>query len=312
VWSHLVDPLVERGRRPQQRLEAHRRRAQRRAPQVARIVHREGQHRRLHLGAVDERETFLGLELDGLDAGSAQRVGRRRPHRPSPTAGRRVGHCDVALPHHRVGDVRQGRQVAARPDAALLRHHGVDAGVQHPGNGLRHRSACAAGLPQQHVGTQQHRRADHVGGKRLSHPGHVTPNEVALQLEELVGGNTYVGQLAKARIHAVDRLPGSQHALHRRAGTVGALRGLAADLDGGKLASDRDHIGDGEGITGEYDSLGHHWQYRPLTGEGGKGKPVGQLTRTLGPRSCGTASVPRTPGALVVRFRFPASLLSAL
>ena len=58
----LVNPRIERRRSAPQRLEAHRRRADRGAPEDLGVVHQEREQRGLRLGPVDEADPLLGRE----------------------------------------------------------------------------------------------------------------------------------------------------------------------------------------------------------------------------------------------------------
>ena len=81
---------------------------------TSRIVHQQREERRLRLGAVDEREPFLGREperREGPRVASAAAAGSG-PLVPS----------TLAFAHERQRDVAERREVAARAHASLLRH----------------------------------------------------------------------------------------------------------------------------------------------------------------------------------------------
>ncbi len=76
VRAVVVDPLVEGRGRAAERFQAHRRRAERRAPQDLGVVDHEGEQRRLGLGPVDEGEPLLGREPVRDEPGLGQRLRR--------------------------------------------------------------------------------------------------------------------------------------------------------------------------------------------------------------------------------------------
>ena len=64
------------------------------------------------------------------------------------------------------GQMREWREIAAGPDASLLRNPGRDARVQQRHQRLRQLGSHPAGGPEQHIGAEQHHRPHHVGRAR--------------------------------------------------------------------------------------------------------------------------------------------------
>ena len=83
----------------------------------------ERRHRRHELGAVDERKPFLRLQSDRREPGRRERVC---------PAGASAVHERLALADEGQRQVRERREVAARPHRPTRRDEGDDAGVQYP------------------------------------------------------------------------------------------------------------------------------------------------------------------------------------
>ena len=87
------------------------------------------------LRAVDQRQAFLGRELQRRDAGVAQALRAAGLRAPSTR--------NLALADQRQRHVRQRREVARRADRALARHERQQAGVVHREQRVDHRFAHA-------------------------------------------------------------------------------------------------------------------------------------------------------------------------
>ena len=105
----------ERDVRPEQRLDAHRRRDAGRPDEPVGVGEQERPDRAHQLGPVEEREALLGLEDERLEADLAQGDERRHVL---------AADLDPAAADERQGEVGERRQVAGRADRALLRHDG--------------------------------------------------------------------------------------------------------------------------------------------------------------------------------------------
>ena len=133
----------------------------------------------------------LARSTSGADAGLGQR-GR-------PADERTVGAPGLALAEQHEGRRRQGREVAARPERAVLAHDRRHAGVEQgehrlddhrPGPGEAHRQAA---------GTQQDHGPHDLPLDLGAHPGGVRAHERRLQLGRALGGDHRVGEGAEAR-----------------------------------------------------------------------------------------------------------------
>ena len=105
-----VNSRIERHRSTPQRLQRHRRSADRRAPQDLGVVHQQRQQSGLRLRAVDEGDPLLGRETEWHEAG-------RRECLVCPPIATKY----LALTHQRQRDVAERCQVTARADTSLLR-----------------------------------------------------------------------------------------------------------------------------------------------------------------------------------------------
>ena len=76
--TSAVDPFVESGRRPAQRFERHRAGDIGDAREAFRAEQSEAADRVHRLGAVEQREAFLGLEFSRLQSGPLESVARWR------------------------------------------------------------------------------------------------------------------------------------------------------------------------------------------------------------------------------------------
>ena len=161
MWSHGMDPLIERRRGAARRLEAHGGGTVRGVPQRPRVVDQQRGDRRLCLRTVDERQTFLGPQLHRLDAGLIERRGGGPPGAlPS----------DLTLTNQAQREVCEGCQIARGANTALLRHTRMDPCVEQRDEGSRERRSDTAGLSHQHVRPEEHHRAYDCHIQGLTHP----------------------------------------------------------------------------------------------------------------------------------------------
>ncbi len=249
-----MDPRVEWRRRPPQSLEAHGGGADSGPPQHFCVVHQQGQQRGLGLGAVDERDAFLGAELPGLDACRRE----RGPGRPALA----IRGQYLALAHHHHGHVRQRSEITARTHTALLRHPGQDPRIEETNQRGHQPRPDPAGGPSQYVGAEQHERTHGLGGKRRSHTGRMAPHQVYLQLLQVGRIDPHVGELAEPGVDAVHRPPGGYRRINQcPAGLKRALsRRSERDLHSG-IARGSYHVLDGERVAVDC-QLGHARNYR--------------------------------------------------
>jgi hypothetical protein len=107
---------------PEQGLHRHRGRHIGDAQQRTQVPDGEQLHPEDAIGAVDQRQALLRTERERLDPGLGERLGRR------PTLAGVV--ADLPLTDQRQGAVREGREVAARPQGPVFEHDWGDSGVE--------------------------------------------------------------------------------------------------------------------------------------------------------------------------------------
>ncbi len=124
----------------------------------------EREHRRHELGAVDEREPFLRLQLHGLETHPRERVRSGQPLAVEP----RLSFAD-----ERQREMRQRREVARGADRATARHDRQNASVKEREEQLHSLDPSPRVPFRQRVRAQEHRRADHLAGIRVTDPARV-------------------------------------------------------------------------------------------------------------------------------------------
>ena len=92
-------------------------------------------------------------------------------------------------PSKRKREMRQRREIAARPDRALLRNDRADAAIQHFHEQLDDFEPNPAKAEREHVRPQQHHRAHLWLGERTADAAGMAADEIDLQLLQLVGRN---------------------------------------------------------------------------------------------------------------------------
>src|SRR5258705_4840601 len=117
-----LDALVERDRRAEQRFQRHCAGDVSALPEAVCVNDRERRRRRVRLGTVDEDDPFFRAELDGPETVLPQHIGGRTTPVAVP---------QLALADQREREMRQWSQVAAGPDAALLRYRRMQTPAQH-------------------------------------------------------------------------------------------------------------------------------------------------------------------------------------
>ena len=244
VGTRCVDTGIEGGPGAPQGLQRQPGDGVRQAGQAAEFLMGQVAQGGDELGAVDEGQALLGLEDHGLETRCRQ--------------GRAPGHLVAVLPgqplaHQQKGHVGQGSQVAAGAHAALAGHHGHHILVQavcQQADGL---GADAAVALQQTVDASGHEGAGLVLRKRVAHARGMAADEVQLEQLQLVRCDDHRGELAEARVDAVDRAALGHDAVHHppilghhsEGGLVqdhGFARGDARQQRGGEgLSIEADH-----------------------------------------------------------------------
>src|SRR5262245_47669342 len=154
----------------------------------------EGTECRHELGAVDEREPFLRLQPDWLEADLRQRHGSGQ----AAAVDRRL-----ALPDQRQREVREWREVAACADRAPARHVREDAAVEaldKQFDGFDPRSRVAL---RERVCAKEHRGTDDLVRVRLADPARMAPQQPQLQLLRQLLGDRARDEATEARVDAV-------------------------------------------------------------------------------------------------------------
>ena len=102
-------------------------------------------------------------------------------------------------------EVRQRREVAARPDRSARRHDRVYPAIDQRQQQLQGLDANSGKPFREHIGAQRHRRADDRHRQRIADAGGVTAQEIHLQLGERVVRDPHVGEVAEPGVDAVRR-----------------------------------------------------------------------------------------------------------
>ena len=168
--------LVRRRERdigPKERLDAHRRDDRGGPDEPVGVGQQECPDRPHQLRPVEEREPFLRPEFQRFQADFLKRLHRRH--------GRPV-ELDLAAPDERQRQVRERREVAGCPDAALFRHDRVDAVRQVREEPVDDQRPAAAVAQRERVGPQQEHRADDLARKGRPDARRVAHQQPALEL----------------------------------------------------------------------------------------------------------------------------------
>ena len=206
----LVDLRQERRARPLQRLDRDRAGDVRGPRQPSRPHEPEREHRGHELGAVDEREPLLRLQLHGLETDPRERVRARQPLAVDP----RLPFAD-----ERQREMRERREVARGADRATARHDRQHASVEEREEQLDGLDPGPRVSLRQRVRAQEHRRADDLGGIRVADTAGVRAKEPQLQLGGLLFRDRDGHEAAEAGVDAVRVLAAPvRGALHELAG----------------------------------------------------------------------------------------------
>ena len=171
-------------RRSLQAVDAERRGDVGRARQPLGAGERQAEQRRGRLGAVDQGQTLLrraSVQPARSTARAPARAGRPTRALAPALAVPRFAFADQ---HQR--EVRQRRQVAARPDRSARRHDGMHTAIDQRDQQLERLDPNAGKAFRQHVRAQRHRRADDGHRQRIADAGGVAAQQIDLQLGERV------------------------------------------------------------------------------------------------------------------------------
>ena len=154
----------------------------------------ERRHRGHELRAVDQREPFLRLQPNRLEADGCERLGAAEQLAVDPR---------LALPDERQREMRERREVAAGADRATrrdVRQHPAVEALDQELDGLD----PSAGIPlRERVRAQQHRRADDLVRIRLTDAARVAAQQPKLELLDLLVRDRLRHEPAEPRVDAV-------------------------------------------------------------------------------------------------------------
>ncbi len=234
LTAHFMHPRIER------RIAAFGRIDRQRADHGRRFQHALGHEQAVQgqrsrdLGAVDQRQPFLGRQHHRLDAGVFQ-----------------CRHCrhdfavdaHIAFAQQRQRHVRQRRQIAGRADRSLGRNHRHDAGIDQCDHAIDHQCPDTGKTTRQAGDLHQHDQAHDGIAERLAGADRMRQDQVALQFLQLIVGDAGLGQDAETGVDAVGRIAAFQDVLHRRAGSVDRRIGRWRQRHVDRLRPDRAQIG---------------------------------------------------------------------
>ncbi|MBA7609554.1 hypothetical protein ES703_16745 [subsurface metagenome] len=149
-----------------------------------------------NLSAVDEGQTFLGLEDQGLQSQMLQGFRRRDGL---------AGQNHLPLAHQAKGHMRQGRQITAGSHRALGRDDRQDITVKKRPQLLYDFQTYSTVPLGQGDNFQQHGQADHICIQRRTDTDGMGSDEITLQCLVLVISDPHAAQLAETGVDAVDR-----------------------------------------------------------------------------------------------------------
>ena len=178
----------------QQPLHTHGRGDVGRRHQTPEIVDGQAQHPEHAVGAVDESQTLLLLQLDRLDASVEERIGRLH-HLPVDSHG--------PLTHQGEGTVRERREITGAPQRAELVHDRRDPRVEQGRIRGDHDGPHPRAPGGQGLDAQQHERADDLLLDLRARARGVRAHQGALQLAAQLHRDVPGRQGAKARRDAV-------------------------------------------------------------------------------------------------------------
>ena len=191
------------------------------------------------VGAVDERQALLLLELDRRDAGSRPgrrppASARRRPSRTSPSPMRASAQCE------------SGARSPEHPSEPYSCTTGAMPGVEHRHVGGQGLLADAGAPGRQGRDAQQHERPHDLALDLGAGAGGVRADQRALQLGALLDGDVPRGQRAEAGRDAVVRLGVVRQPADHLAGAPHLGQGLVGQAHRGTVARDPHDVLDAE------------------------------------------------------------------
>jgi hypothetical protein len=227
-----VQARVESPRRAEQGFDRHRRRHLCCSHQGADFGRRQHTARRHVLRAVDERQAFLHRETMRREAGAFERRGRRHAH----AAVERL-----AFAEQRQAEMRERREIAARPDRALLGNDRCDIGIEQSHERLDQRRADSRITARDRMRAQHEHGTHHRNRQRIAVAHRVAAHQIDLQAIDFVAGDARAREWTEAGVDAVERSATARRGGERGgcAGQIGARSGIERDARSRSDGADR-------------------------------------------------------------------------
>lgn len=287
VGTRGVDSGREGRHRAHEGLKAHASDHLRIQQEAASIDDGEAADGRHHLGAIDERESFLGLEDHGFQWHFCQ--------------GLRGGEdlateFDAAEADEGKGHVRKGAEVAGCAYRAAAWYDRHQIGVEHLHESVDEKAAHAGAALEERVDADEHHGAHNLAGQGLADADGVAHEEVALQFPNLVAVNADMREFAEAGGDAVSDFAPRDECIHHLAARLNLRPGFGFNLDRGLATGDRDDLVKGQRGAIKSDAL-HNTPPRPSRkGCTVAGSGAGRKRLTGGRRSLGVAQTGQALG----------------
>src|SRR5262249_54856516 len=109
---------------------------------------------------------------------------------------------------------------ARRADGTPRRYHGMDARIEHADQCVNDYGTATRVPFGEYVRALEHHGPNDLLGQRISYAARMRPNQVHLQLAELLGCNDYVRECAETGIDAIDDLAAFDYSLDQAASSL--------------------------------------------------------------------------------------------
>ena len=209
----------------------------------------ENEHAQHAVGAVDQCQALLGVQLDGLESDGRQNVGTRSSYAC------RVARLALAHQHDRA--VRQRGEVAGAAEAAELVHDGRDAVRQQPREGLGGAEMDAGMTGGQCRQAEEHHGPHHLTLDLRPRTGGVRADEGTLELGPELLRDVPGRERPETGGDAVCRRRRGGEDIDRLAGPEDGFDGVLRELDGRVLAGHLHHIVEGDRANPHGHGRGH-------------------------------------------------------
>ncbi|MNN04964.1 hypothetical protein D3C81_1177050 [compost metagenome] len=197
------------------------------------------------LGAVEQRQTFLGRQGQRLKTGNRQGFGGRQPL----AVVARLAFTEQYQRH-----VRQRCQVAGSAHRTFERDVRVDLGVDQRDQRVDHLAADAGEATAQAVDLEHHDQPYQGVVDRLANAGGVRQHQRTLQVFQVMAGDAGRRQQAKTGVDAVGGAVFREDLLDTSDAVVDLLIGAGIQLEFYRLLVDRTQLsqGQGAGLQGQF------------------------------------------------------------